>query len=164
MLDWKSYVHDKRFQKFLERIIFYSKKRILFKAAERNFLKWELKLRSVSHSFRFFIHFLLSIFKTNFIFRKKYSSSSQSRTVRWKGAITCWKRAITSDKIRIRKYTLYFWKAEKNLHRMRFKKPAFEVLKKIGKITGQWAITGHAWVKSRCPVIPPPTVINYSYI
>ena len=39
---------------------------------------------------------------------------------------------------------------------MRFKKPAFEVLKKIGKITGQWAITGHAWVKSRCPVIPPP--------
>ena len=82
MLDWKSYVHEKQFQKFLERIIFYSKKRSLFKAAERNFLKWELKLRSVSHSFRFFIHFLSSIFKTNFIFRKKYSSSSQSRTVR----------------------------------------------------------------------------------
>ena len=110
------------------------------------------KLRSVSHSFRFFIHFLPSIFKTNFIFRKKYSSSSQSRTVRWKGAITCWKRAITSDKIRIEKYTLYFWKAEKNLHRMRLKN-GFRGLKKIGKITGKWAITGHAWVKSRCPVI-----------
>ena len=68
MLDWKSYVHDKRFRKFLERIIFYSKKSILFKTAERNFLKWDLKLRLVSHSFRFFIHFLLSIFKTNFIF------------------------------------------------------------------------------------------------
>ena len=125
-----SHKYEKIVQKFLERIIFYSKKKILFKTAERNFLKWELKLRSVSHSFRFFIHFLLSIFKTNFIFRKKYSSSSQSRTVRWKGAITCWKRAITSDKIRIEKYTLYFWKAEKNLHRMRFKKTAFEVLKK----------------------------------
>ena len=37
----------------------------------------------------------------------------------------------------------------------------FRGLKKIGKITGQWAITGHVWVKSRCPVIPPPHCTSY---
>ena len=136
MLDWKSYVHDKRFQKFLERIIFYSKKRILFKTAERNFLKWQLKLRSVSYSFRFFIHFLLSIFKTNFIFRKKYSSSSQSRTVRWKGAITCWKRAITSDKIRIEKKYFIFLKSWEKSASNAIKKNRFRGLKKNGENYG----------------------------
>ena len=156
----ESYVHDKRFRKFLERIIFYSKRRIFSRRQKEIF--WN----GNSNSGQFLI-LLDSLFIFSFQFsklilflEKKYSSSSQSRTVRWKGAITCGKRAITSDKIRIEKYALYFWKAEKNLHRMRFKKPAFEVLKKIGKITGQRAITGHAWVKSRCPVIPPPLYYN----
>ena len=43
--------------------------------------------------------------------------------------------------------TLLFYSMLKDL------KKEFRGLLKIGKITGQWLNTGHAWVKRRCPVI-----------